>query len=111
MRRDPRKLLHDMLDSCRFVVAFSAERTVDDLRNDRGFRSAIERELQIVGEALIMLTKIAPDIADQISERQRIARFRHIIVHGYDIIDHDITWSVVRDRLPVLIQEVEQLLG
>ncbi len=110
MPHDPCKLLHDVLDSCRFLTEFSAGRTCEDLRNNRGFRSAVERELQIIGEAAMMLAKTSPEVAKRISEYQRIIRFRHILVHGYDVLDCDITWTIVCDKVPVLADEVEHLL-
>ena len=110
MPHDPRKLLHDMLDSCQFVSEFSSGRTLNDLRNDRAFRSCVERELQIVGEALISLTRIAPELSSQIGECNRIVRFRHVLVHGYDVIDCEILWTIVSEKVPVLIHEVSRLL-
>lgn len=100
-----------MLDSARFVAEFSTGRTIEDLLKDRGFRSAIERELQIVGEALTCLAKIAPEVARQVSESARIIRFRHILVHGYDILDNAVVWTVITEKLPILIKEVEVLLN
>ena len=110
MQRDSRKCLFDMLDSCRFLVGFVRGKTIEDLRNDRGFRSAVERELQIVGEALWVLSRVAPETAERISENKRVIRFRHVLVHGYDIVDYDIVWTLLRDKLPLLEAEVESLL-
>lgn len=110
MQRDPEKYLFDMLDSCRFLLEFTAERTLEELRNDRAFRSAVERELQIIGEALMQLVRVAPSIAERVSEHQRIIGFRHILVHGYDILDQDLVWTVVREKLPILRDEVQVLL-
>lgn len=110
MQRDPKKYLHDMLDSSQFAVRFSAGRTSADLHNNRGFRSAIERELQIIGEALWNLEKLDPSLAGKISEHRRIIRFRHVLVHGYDSIDYDVTWAVIAEKLPILICELRQLL-
>lgn len=110
MPHDAGTLLHNMLDSCQFVMEFSAGRTLDDLRNDRGFRSAVERELQIVGEALMVLTKVDPQTAAHISEFERIIRYRHVLVHGYDIVDPEITWAIVSEKVPVLARQVKHLL-
>lgn len=52
MPHDPRKYLFDMTDSCRFLEEFTAGRGLNDIKNDRAFRSAVERELQIIGEEL-----------------------------------------------------------
>jgi len=78
MLRDPEKYLFDMLGSSGFLLEFTAGRTLGEYVHDRGFRSAIERELQIIGEALIQLHKLAPQIAQQISEYERIISFRHV---------------------------------
>ncbi len=73
-----------MLSSCEFLLEFTSSKAVDDYINDRAFRSALERELQIIGEALIGLEKAAPAVAAQIPEYQNIIGFRHVLVHGYD---------------------------
>lgn len=83
MPHDPAKYLFDMLDSCRFLRCFTSQRTLEEFRTDRGFRSAVERELQIIGEALYQLQGIAPEIADRVSEGHRIIGLRHRLVHGY----------------------------
>ncbi len=111
MPHDPEKYLFDMLSASGFLLEFTADRTLDDYLQDRALRSAVERQLQILGEALLQLNKLAPHIAQQISEHQRIISFRHVLVHGYDSLNHDIVWYIVRDRLPVLHNEVQALLA
>lgn len=49
-RRDPQKYLYDMLSSCEFLLEFTSGRSVNDYIGERAFRSAVERELQIIGE-------------------------------------------------------------
>ncbi|NLV43969.1 MAG: hypothetical protein GXY07_05675 [Candidatus Hydrogenedentes bacterium] len=68
MPHDPNKYVHDMLDSARFLQKFSEEKSLQNLQKDRGFRSAVERELQIIGEAFSALERIAPGIAEYIGE-------------------------------------------
>ena len=111
MRRDPEKYLHDIADSCRFLVKFTEGRSLDNYRQDRGFRSAVERELQIIGEAVMMLKKLNPQLSDKISESNRVIHFRHVLVHGYDILDYDLVWNVIENKLPILLREVETLLA
>ncbi len=110
MPHDPEKYLFDMLDSARFLQELSKGRSLQELRNDRAFRSAVERELQIIGEAAMMLGKVAPDLAARITEHARIVRFRHILVHGYDKIDRDILWNVLQNKLGIMASDVECLL-
>lgn len=111
MLRDPKKYLHDIIDSSRFLIEFTANRTLEDYKQDRGFHSAVERELQIVGEAVMMLKKLNPQLADKITENNRIIHFRHVLVHGYDILNHELIWNVIENKLPTLLQEAEELLG
>lgn len=111
MPHDPAKYLYDMRSSCRFLLEFTANKTLVEYQGDRGFRSAVERELQIIGEALMMLDKTAPHLARRINEYRRIIYFRHMLVHGYDILDYDIVWNVIENKLPALLGEVEVLLA
>ncbi len=110
MPRDPEKYLFDMLDSCRFLLEFTSGRTFEEYTRDRGFRSAVDRELQIIGEALIQLHQLAPQIAEKISEYQRIIGFRHVLVHAYDSLSHDLVWYVVERKLPAFQDEIQALL-
>ena len=110
MPHDAQKFLHDMIDSARFLVGFTANRTFDEFLADRGFRSAVEREFIIIGEAVLRLQKLDAATAAQISEHQRIISFRNVLVHGYDSIKPDLVWLVITDKLSLLIWEAEQLL-
>jgi len=74
-------------------------------------RSAVERQLEIVGEALAQLARTDPATAAQISDYQRIIAFRNILIHGYAEIDHRIVWNVLEMKLPVVRREAEALLG
>jgi uncharacterized protein with HEPN domain len=109
-RREPQKYLYDMLSSCEFLLEFTAGKEVDDYVNERAFRSAVERELQIIGEALIRLEKIAPEVAARIPEYQNIIGFRHVLVHGYDSLDPMTVWNVIETKLDGLSEKVRLLL-
>jgi len=111
MTRDKEKFLFDMLDSCRFLLGFVENQTLNRYQTDRPFRSAIERELQIIAEALWQLNGIDPETASQVSEHRRIIGFRHVLVHGYDSLEPETVWGVLTDKLPLLKSELERLLG
>ena len=110
MTRDPRMYLRDMLDACRFLLDFTAGKSMTDYKTDRGFRSAVERELQIIGEALLQLDECAPDLAASITEHDPIIHFRHVLVHGYHSLKPRLVWDVIEKKLPVLRVELERLL-
>lgn len=72
-------------------------------------KSAVERQLITVGEAMNRLLTINPDIA--ITAARNIVQFRNKITHEYDGVDDAITWAVVVRHLPKLKQEIDALLG
>ena len=91
------------------MLEFTDNKTVDDYTNDRAFRSALQRELQIIGEALIQLDKVAPSLTAQIPEYRNIIGFRHVLVHGYDSLDPSTVWNVVETKLETLTQKIKSL--
>ena len=65
MPHDPEKYLYDIHSSADFLLEFTAGKTVEDYSQDRAFRSAIERELQVIGEAVMQLERVAPVVASR----------------------------------------------
>ncbi len=63
-------------------------------------RSAVERQIQIIGEALNRLSKVDPATADRITDLARIVAFRNVLVHGYAQIDDALVWEVASTRVP-----------
>lgn len=69
---------------------------------------AIEREFEIIGEALYRLARIEEDnLAYKIPEYRKIIDFRNIIAHGYDIIDEAAIWDFAENRVPELLEKVK----
>jgi hypothetical protein len=64
--------LTDSLDSCLFIQTTCAKRTFDDYQTDRMFRRAIEREFEIVGEALKRIRDDDEAVFDSIALTQGI---------------------------------------
>ena len=69
-------------------------------------RAAVERQFEIVGEALVQLAKLDEKLAARISEHRRIIAFRNILIHGYADVDDRLVWDVVETKLPVLRREL-----
>jgi uncharacterized protein with HEPN domain len=105
------KLLFDALESGRIILEWCAERGFSDYETDRLFRRAVEREFEIIGEALNRLAQSDPHSASRIHELPRIVGFRNRIIHGYDTIDDATVWGIAKDHLPKLISEIELLLS
>ncbi len=71
---------------------------------------AIERNFEIIGEALGRLSQNDPGTASRVSEHERIIAFRNVLIHGYDLVDDELVWDTVKNKLPALLAEVEALL-
>jgi len=110
MEPEAPKLLEDLRDAAPFVLEATRDRTQDSYERDRLVRQAVERNFEIIGEALKRLAKADPDTAHRVGEVSRIVAFRNILAHGYDIIDHEIVWYVIQSELPVLLANVRRLL-
>jgi uncharacterized protein with HEPN domain len=71
-------------------------------------RKAIERNIEIIGEAISRIRKIDADIL--ISDSRKIVDTRNRIIHGYDSVSADVIWLIVTRYLPILEKEVIDLL-
>jgi len=109
--REPAKYLFDMLNSCDFLIGFTADKTLKQYKQDRAFRSAVERELQIIGEALMQLDRYHPDIAARVPDHLNIIGFRHVLVHGYDRLNPVTVWNAIETKLVSLKAVLETLLA
>jgi uncharacterized protein with HEPN domain len=93
------------------ILELAADRGLDDLANDWAFRSAIERQFEIIGETLARLAKRDLATAEQLSDYRLIIGFRNRLIHTYDSIDYEVVWNAVRVSLPELYRQVIALLG
>ena len=103
MEHDPKGYIYDILQACKYVKQFTAGKTFDNYTSDILVKSAVERQLTTVGEALNKLKREAPDLFGQFREAEKIIAFRNIMVHGYDIISDQMVWDIVTTKLGNLI--------
>lgn len=111
MQRDPRKYLWDALAAAELIRAFAEGRTFAGYQDDAMLRSAVERQFEVIGEALNQLSKADPDLASQIPDLARIVAFRNILIHGYATVDDGLVWQLLDTKLPELVEVVRALLG
>jgi uncharacterized protein with HEPN domain len=102
--------LFDMVQASGLIVDFTAGKDFAAYRNDIYCKSAVERQFQIIGEALNRLAKRHPEVADRIPSCRTIINFRNILVHGYDRIEDDVVWGIISAHLPALRSAVVQML-
>ena len=111
MDRKIRKYLADILASIIEIESFMAERPKEyaTFCNDTLFRRGVERNMEIIGEAMNNVLKIDPNIA--ITSSRKIVDTRNFIIHAYDSLKPDILWGIVINHIPLLKREVETLLA
>jgi uncharacterized protein with HEPN domain len=92
------------------VTTFVDGRTIDDYRADDMLRAAVERQFEIVGEALNQLSKLDADLAARVPDLRRIVAFRNILIHGYASVDDELVWAVATERVGPLVRVLTELL-
>lgn len=73
-------------------------------------RSAVERQLEIMGEALNQLSRVDANTASLLRDLPRIVGFRNMLIQGYASLDKRIVWGVPETNLPPLIAAINRLL-
>ena len=101
------KLLLDLRLSCEEIIQFTRGKSFEEYSDNRILQLAIEREFEIVGEALNRLERIdLENLAQKIPEYRRIIGFRNLLAHGYDQIDDQALWDFVQNRVPKLLEKI-----
>jgi uncharacterized protein with HEPN domain len=111
MRSESKKYLYDMLRACETLGQFVEGKQFADYDGDLLLRSAVERQLMIVGEAMSQATRTDEELAEQIEDAREIIDLRNVIVHGYTVIENETIWGILQADVPKLRDQLAQLLG
>ena len=111
MPLEARKYLYDIQQAIELIEGFCSGKSFPDYQHDPMLRSAVERQFEIVGEAVTRLAQLNPALAERLTDYRRIIAFRNILIHAYATIDDRIVWGVIEGKLPQLRREVTQLLS
>lgn len=107
--RDPVESIIDMRDHAREAIALIGDCSREDLKDNRVLELALRKLLEIIGEAAYRVPeKFQEDHPEIVWEK--IVGMRNRLVHGYDAVDLDVLWSVVKIDLPVLVAQIEPLV-
>ena len=104
-----KKLYYDILQAVSSIEEF-----IDDIdsfveyKKDRKTKSAVERQLAIIGEAVKHIKQI--DANELIKHHSNIISFRNLLIHSYDSIDDEMVWNTIKKHLPPLKDEVVEKL-
>ncbi len=103
------KLFNDIINSINLIEEFLGSINLfEEYSVDLKTKSAIERQLGIIGEAIKKLKEIDPQ--ELINYQNDIIGFRNILIHNYDNIDDTIVWSIIKDDLVSLKTDVLEKL-
>lgn len=105
-----KKHLEDILIAINEIDAYfeALPKRYDEFLNNRLLRRAVERNIEIIGEAMSRILK--SDNAISITNARKIVDTRNYIIHGYDSLTIDILWSIVINHLPLLKTEIQESL-
>ena len=109
MNLEIKKYLFDIQESIDSIENYLG--TKRDFRvylSDKMLRRAVEREFEIIGEAIGRIDKL--DSTVKISSKRHIVNMRNRVIHGYDKIDNEIVWGTIVRHLPTLKIEIAELL-
>jgi uncharacterized protein with HEPN domain len=107
--REDTILLKDMLDYAQRAVTAIEGQSLAALDGDAVLVGALERFVEVIGEAASRLSETTREMAPEIRWHEIIA-MRNRLVHGYFAVDLNILWTVVNDDLPELIDALERLI-
>lgn len=110
MRLETQKYLDDMQRAAGLLAAFTSGKSLADYERDAMMRAAVERQFEIIGEAMAQLARVDVAVASRISGHRRIIAFRNILIHGYADVDDLLVWDIVERNLPILAAELAALL-
>jgi len=110
MNQEIKKYLFDILESINSIENYLGEKRDFFVYNsNKMLRRAVERELEIIGEALNYIDKIDKNI--EITSKRQIINTRNRVIHSYDRIDNEIIWGILIKYLPILKTEVQRLIN
>lgn len=100
----------DILSSILEIESFMVDRPKEyaTFCSDTLFRRGVERNIEIMGEAMNQVLRIDPDIS--ITAARKVVDTRNFVIHSYDSLKPDILWGIVINHMPLLKSEIETLL-
>lgn len=110
MDRRLRKYIMDVLNAVLEIESFMEDRPREyaTFCNDILFRRGVERNIEIMGEAMNQALKI--DASLPITAARKVVDTRNFVIHAYDSLKPDILWGIVVNHMPLLKQELQALL-
>jgi len=110
MQREALKYVYDIKVAAEKIQRFVAGKSQSEYLEDEMLQSAVERQFEIIGEAIGKLHKVDAALADSITDCRKMIAFRNVLIHGYATVDPIIVWGVIEANLSTLAIEANLIL-
>lgn len=110
MNPETERRLRDALGAAKLIERASRDQTLEGYLDDEWFRSAAERQLEIIGEAFNQGRRIDPNLAHILPDIRGWIGLRNVLSHDYNEIKLNVTWDTVHREIPILIENLRDLL-
>ena len=110
MPRNMSAYIEEILGAISEINSFLKNMDFETYLNDSKTKSAVERKLMIIGEAMNQMHELNPQVENKITDFRKIIAFRNIIVHGYFGIDDQLVWDILQKKLSRLEEEMRALI-
>jgi uncharacterized protein with HEPN domain len=100
------KHLHDAMHAARLAIEFTRGFDAEAYAANLLVRSAVERQLEILGEACRRALEEAPHLRERLPEAALAVALRNRVIHGYDRVENQIVFDTVQRDLPVLAEKL-----
>lgn len=109
--RDVRVYLADIVEAANSIAELLESRDVEDYLADEMLRSAVERQFEILGEAMKRALEVEPGLTESLAAARSAVDFRNVITHEYDTLAGEQVYDIATGALPVLSAEVKRRVG
>ena len=90
-----RKYVYDIAPACDLIAQFTKGKSLDNYRSDPLLRSAVERQFEIVGEALSQAIIVQPSFVERVTDAARIITFRNRLRHGTTLVSDEVVRGII----------------
>jgi len=107
MQHDPLVCIEDAIMACELIIQFIQGMTEKDFYDDNKTKAAVERKIEVIGEALNRIKTIDSNTLEEIDNWREIIGFRNVIAHGYDVVEDIIVWESIVNDIPLLLSQLK----
>ena len=106
MRPEAEARLRDALEAIETILGYAVGRTLQDYLAQKMFRQAVERNLEILGEALNAAQRFDPASVERVTAWRSAIDMRNVLIHGYAVVKHEVMYQTIVEDLPEMADQL-----